>query len=179
MRHAMSHLPVCTVNGTKGTIYLPREVTSIIHNYTAMEQPIINCFLPYQNAQQVADTVKNLRNDGCVSKIYLLCSNNNIEKTHPEGCELLHISSLESTSTIKAIAARTTRILKRDNVKNASLSIVKFCRKIPWPPCIYPTSYLWPAANTRTMSRRRRGDYPASTGNVRRNNTPCSPSIRI
>lgn len=105
MRHAMSHLPVCTVNGTKGTIYLPREITSIIHNYTAMEQPIINCFLPYQNAQQVADTVKNLRNDGCVSKIYLLCSNNNIEKTYPEGCELLHISSLESTSTIKAIAS--------------------------------------------------------------------------
>lgn len=64
----------------------------------------INCFIPFQNAEQVADTVKNLKSSDLVHKIFLLAESGVVANV--EGCESISIDSLTSTSTIKAIAAK-------------------------------------------------------------------------
>lgn len=63
----------------------------------------INCFIPFQGAEQVAETVKSLRASHLVHKIFLLAESGVVENV--EGCERIAIDSLTSTSTVKAIAA--------------------------------------------------------------------------
>jgi len=64
----------------------------------------INCFIPFQSAEQVADTVKCLKSSNLVHKIFLLAEGGVVANV--EGCESISIDSLTSTSTIKAIAAK-------------------------------------------------------------------------
>lgn len=64
----------------------------------------INCFIPFQSANQVKETIATLKASHLVNKIYLLTDNDCKEKV--EGCEVLSIDSLKSTDTIKKIAAK-------------------------------------------------------------------------
>ncbi|MDR1707727.1 MAG: glycosyltransferase [Prevotella sp.] len=64
----------------------------------------INCFIPFQSADQVKATITSLRESTLVNQIYLLNDNANQEKT--EGCEVIEVDSLRSTATIKKIAEK-------------------------------------------------------------------------
>ncbi len=62
----------------------------------------INCFIPYSHPTQVANTLHELRLCDAIDHIYLLSV---APDTQPiEGCELLPIDTLRSTSTLQAIA---------------------------------------------------------------------------
>ena len=64
----------------------------------------INCFIPFQDKEQVGETVKNLKSSELVSKIYLLSQDG--ADAGVEGCQVIATDSLNSTKTIKAIAER-------------------------------------------------------------------------
>lgn len=64
----------------------------------------INCFIPFADAAQAEQTVKGLRANALIGKIYLLATEANSKPL--EGCEVLHISALNASSTMKAIAAK-------------------------------------------------------------------------
>ena len=63
----------------------------------------INCFIPFLNAEQVEKTVAGLKESALVSKIFLLAGAD-AEGT-VEGCEKIDIKGLESSDTMKKIAA--------------------------------------------------------------------------
>ena len=63
----------------------------------------INCFIPYADAQQVKATVDGLRQNALVSKIFLLATDANAAAV--EGCEVITIDALNSSATMKKIAA--------------------------------------------------------------------------
>ena len=63
----------------------------------------INCFIPYADAQQVQATVDGLRQNALVSKIFLLSTDANAAAV--EGCEVIAIDALNSSATMKKIAA--------------------------------------------------------------------------
>lgn len=63
----------------------------------------INCFVPYGNAECVKTTVAGLRECPLVTKIFLLATDETVAPL--EGTEVLHIDSLTSSKTMKAIAA--------------------------------------------------------------------------
>lgn len=65
---------------------------------------MINCFIPFADAAQTEKTVKGLRQTGLVDKIYLLATEAGSKPL--EGCEIIHISALNASSTIKAIAGK-------------------------------------------------------------------------
>lgn len=67
-----------------------------------MKINIVNCFIPFEDVNQVKETVTALRALELVNKIYLLTGNNC--KSKVEGCEVIAIDSLKSTDTIKKIA---------------------------------------------------------------------------
>ena len=64
----------------------------------------INCFIPFQDKDQVKETVRNLKSSELVSKIYLLAQTG--ADAEFEGCSVLQVDSLNSTETIKAIAQK-------------------------------------------------------------------------
>lgn len=63
----------------------------------------INCFIPYADAQQVQATVDGLRQNALVTKIFLLATDANAAAL--EGCEVINIDALNSSATMKKIAA--------------------------------------------------------------------------
>ena len=63
----------------------------------------INCFIPYADAQQVKATVDGLRQNALVTKIFLLATDANAAAV--EGCEVINIDALNSSATMKKIAA--------------------------------------------------------------------------
>ena len=65
----------------------------------------INCFIPFQDKAQVMDTVKGLRENELVAKIYLMSSN--VAEADIEGCEAMEIDALNSSATMKKIAERS------------------------------------------------------------------------
>ncbi|MBR5899457.1 MAG: glycosyltransferase family 2 protein [Muribaculaceae bacterium] len=65
----------------------------------------INCFIPYADVQQVQATVDGLRQNALVSKIFLLATDANAAAV--EGCEVIAIDTLNSSATMKKIAAAT------------------------------------------------------------------------
>ncbi len=65
----------------------------------------INCFIPYADAQQVQATVDGLRQNALVTKIFLLATDANAVAV--EGCEVINIDALNSSATMKKIAAAT------------------------------------------------------------------------
>ena len=64
----------------------------------------INCFIPFQDKDQVKETDRNLKSSELVSKIYLLAQTG--ADAEFEGCSVLQVDSLNSTETIKAIAQK-------------------------------------------------------------------------
>ena len=69
-------------------------------------KPLVNCFIPYADAEQAKQTIKNLKSTGLVDKIYLM-STQAIEKV-PQGCRELRINHLNSSRTILAIAEQAS-----------------------------------------------------------------------
>lgn len=65
-------------------------------------KPTIQCFVPYQNARQVAKTVKNLRETGVVDQIYLLSTESAPQEV--DGCIVLSVTQLNASETMKIIA---------------------------------------------------------------------------
>lgn len=62
----------------------------------------VNCFIPFKDINQVNDTIKGLKENTEVSKIFLLATDD--VQAIPDGCEIVKVDSLQSTSTIKKIA---------------------------------------------------------------------------
>ena len=64
----------------------------------------INCFIPFQSAGQVSVTIRNLKKENEVNKIFLLKTEESSDE-QVEGCEVISVQSLKSTDCIKKIAA--------------------------------------------------------------------------
>lgn len=62
----------------------------------------INCFLPYADEAQVKTTVEGLKASPLVNKIFLLATNADLKPL--DGCELIAIDGLNTSSTMKKIA---------------------------------------------------------------------------
>lgn len=62
----------------------------------------INCFLPYADRNQVIATIESLKASQSVSKIVLLAT---ADAEPVEGCELVKVDTLNSSETMKKIAA--------------------------------------------------------------------------
>lgn len=62
----------------------------------------INCFLPYADEAQVKTTVEGLKSSPLVSKIFLLATDASLKPV--EGCEMIAIDGLNTSSTMKKIA---------------------------------------------------------------------------
>ena len=63
----------------------------------------IDCFIPFAGKKQAERTIKGLQSTGLVNNIYLLAGSEVTETV--EGCTLLSINGLQSSATIKQIAA--------------------------------------------------------------------------
>ena len=63
----------------------------------------IDCFLPYVSPEQVKATVESLKQSPLVSKIFLLATD--AQAPAVEGCEVIAIDALNSSATMKKIAA--------------------------------------------------------------------------
>ena len=63
----------------------------------------IDCFLPYASPEQVKFTVESLKQSPLVSKIFLLATD--AQAPAVEGCEVIAIDALNSSATMKKIAA--------------------------------------------------------------------------
>ncbi|MDY5826784.1 MAG: glycosyltransferase family A protein, partial [Candidatus Limisoma sp.] len=64
----------------------------------------INCFIPFVNAEQVKNTVAGLKACDLVANIYLLAGAD--AQGEVEGCEIIAIGNLNSSDTMKKIAAK-------------------------------------------------------------------------
>ncbi|MFV0536067.1 MAG: glycosyltransferase family 2 protein [Dysgonomonas sp.] len=84
----------------------------------------INCFIPFQSADQVKATITSLRESTLVEQIFLLNDNANQEKI--EGCEVINIDSLRSTTTIKKIAEKANTDYTLIYTKTADLRMGMF-----------------------------------------------------
>ena len=67
----------------------------------------INCFIPFQDEAQVAQTVANLKAQELVNEIFLLHVGEGAPKS-VLGCKVLEVPGLNSTAAVKAIAANAT-----------------------------------------------------------------------
>ena len=66
----------------------------------------VDCFIPYASAEQVAQTIKELKQSDVVSKIYLLSTDEKAPEV--EGCEIIAIDSLTSSATMRKIGAKAS-----------------------------------------------------------------------
>lgn len=84
----------------------------------------VNCFIPFQSAEQVKATIACLKAEKTVNKIYLLTENDC--KDEVEGCEVIAIDSLRSTATMKKIAAKADTEYTMIYTKSADLRLGMF-----------------------------------------------------
>ena len=84
----------------------------------------INCFIPFQDAKQVAEIVKSLKSSALIQKIFLL-SENSVPENIDE-CEVIYIDSLRSTATVKAIAEKANADYTLIYTKSSELSMGYF-----------------------------------------------------
>ncbi len=66
----------------------------------------VNCFIPYQDKDQVVQTIKGLKESGQINEIYLLAYNSSLEPI--EDCKIIYIDSIKSTKTLREIAKYST-----------------------------------------------------------------------
>jgi len=91
----------------------------------------INCFIPFANAEQAAQTIQNLREQELVNKIYLLATEDGA--TAVEGCELMPVKGLTASDTMLAIAERADAdyvllYTKYDTLKMGPYSLERFAK---------------------------------------------------
>lgn len=94
-------------------------------------KPTVNCFLPYSTKEQVAPTIASLKESKLTNKIILLTTEVSPEVV--EGCELIHIDSLNSSATMKKIADAadseyTLLYTKYNNLDMGYLAMERFVR---------------------------------------------------
>lgn len=65
----------------------------------------IDCFIPFAGKAQAEKTIAGLKQSGLVKNIYLLATENSGETV--DGCQVINITSLNASSTVKKIAATT------------------------------------------------------------------------
>ena len=91
----------------------------------------IDCFLPYVSPEQVKATVESLKQSPLVSKIFLLATD--AQAPAVEGCEVIAIDALNSSATMKKIAAAAsaeyTRLYtKYNNLVMGYFALDRFAR---------------------------------------------------
>lgn len=64
---------------------------------------MIHCFVPFLSEEQAAPTVANLKACSLVSNVTLLATD--AAATPCLGCDMLHVDSLNSSATVRAMAA--------------------------------------------------------------------------
>ena len=89
----------------------------------------INCFIPFADKAQAHATVDELKKNELVNKIFLLAKAEVTDSM--DGCELIRVNNLNSSSTIKAIAehAGDGQVLlytKYDTLKFAPFAVERF-----------------------------------------------------
>ncbi len=67
---------------------------------------IINFFIPFENNDQIRETVKNLKENESVNRVYLLKVEGAAEPDKNLGCDVIDVKSLKATDTIKKIASK-------------------------------------------------------------------------
>ncbi|MDR3704962.1 MAG: glycosyltransferase [Paludibacteraceae bacterium] len=65
----------------------------------------INCFIPYQDPDSVAQTIASLRESTLTGTIYLLYTQ---QKPQVAGCETIQVDNMQSTQMVRQIAERAT-----------------------------------------------------------------------
>ncbi len=91
----------------------------------------INCFIPFVNADQAAQTIANLKAEPLVNNIYLLAGEG--AQGCVEGCELIPIKGLTASDTIRAIAKHADSdyvmfYTKMDTLKFAPFAVERFVK---------------------------------------------------
>ncbi|PXV63012.1 glycosyl transferase family 2 [Dysgonomonas alginatilytica] len=84
----------------------------------------INCFIPFENTNQVKETVASLQASDLVNEIFLF-TDNNCNETIAD-CQTINIDSLRSTATIKKIAANANTAYTLIYTKAADLRLGYF-----------------------------------------------------
>lgn len=84
----------------------------------------INCFIPYQDRQQIEKTIISLKQSNLVAKVFLLSKDKNAEKI--DGCELIEVDSFRSTAMVKAVAEKSDAGYTLIYTKTDELSIGYF-----------------------------------------------------
>lgn len=94
-------------------------------------QKRIDCFLPYQWAEQVENTIASLRSSRFIANIYLLAERESGETIGE--CEFIEVDSLRSTATVRKIAQKATSdytliYTKSADLRMGYLAIERFLR---------------------------------------------------
>jgi len=82
----------------------------------------IDCFIPYQDEDQIKETLISLKLSELVNKIYLLKENGGYHAEY----EIMNIDSIQSSSTIRKIAGKTTSKYTLIYTKTAELRLGLF-----------------------------------------------------
>ncbi len=85
---------------------------------------LINCFLPYSNNADIQKTVDGLKNSPLVQGIFLLSVDASVSTIN--GCEIIHIDSLQSTATLRKIAENANAEFSLIYTKNTVLELGQY-----------------------------------------------------
>lgn len=86
----------------------------------------INFFIPFQDENQVKQTVANLKAQELVNKIYLLHAGEKPAPATVLDCEVIEVPGLNSTAAVKAIAQKADATYAAISTKYTTLSLVLF-----------------------------------------------------
>ncbi|MDO9634830.1 MAG: glycosyltransferase family 2 protein [Paludibacter sp.] len=84
----------------------------------------VNCFIPFQDIEQVEKSIASMKNSNLVSKVFLLTLGKTSEKV--AGCETIEVDSFSSTAMVKAIAAKSNADYTLIYTKTDELSVGYF-----------------------------------------------------
>ena len=86
----------------------------------------INCFIPFRDEAQAAQTVANLKGQELVNRIFLLHVGTEPAPKEVLGCRVLEVPGLNSTTAVKAIAQNADTDYTLITTKYTTLSLVWF-----------------------------------------------------
>lgn len=116
----------------------------------------IDCFIPFMNAEQVKNTVAGLKACDLVHNIYLLAGSD--AQGEVEGCEKIAIGNLNSSDTMKKIAAKAdcdyAMLYTKYNSLEFGMFAVERMVKSPTtqlPVWLMPTTTTWLATSVQTL----------------------------
>lgn len=83
----------------------------------------INCFIPYENAAQVEQTIANFKKSPLINDIYLITPH---EQPPIDGCKVIVAKSLKSTDAMRKIAEKANTEYTLIYIKDTTLQWVNF-----------------------------------------------------